>query len=270
MRKITKNPNNPVDVAAAAASIRNSLSAKAQTALVNLSAPNALCSKDIDGDIYASDAVKHQLKTDQFNKCAYCERFFNGDYGAVEHYRPKARYQDALHTPRQLGYWWLAYDWNNLLYSCSECNTSFKGCLFPLKNPAQRNIAGQSIINEEPLIINPASMDPKHHIVFKEDVVMGITDEGRATISIFELNDRPQIKDLRRKKWVYFKRDYDKIKELEKLIDVSEHQTNMPLFCVNELKRILNGMKVDIQTKYLNEDNEYAGMFENQLSPIIL
>ena len=35
--------------------------------------------------IYADDEVKKQLKSDQFGKCAYCERSLNGDFGAVEH-----------------------------------------------------------------------------------------------------------------------------------------------------------------------------------------
>lgn len=43
--------------------------------------------------IYADDEVKKQLKSDQFGKCAYCERSLNGDFGAVEHFRPKGGYQ---------------------------------------------------------------------------------------------------------------------------------------------------------------------------------
>lgn len=39
--------------------------------------------------VYAAADVKKQLKIDQHGKCAYCERFLNGDYGAVEHFRPK-------------------------------------------------------------------------------------------------------------------------------------------------------------------------------------
>ena len=42
--------------------------------------------------VYAAADVKKQLKIDQHGKCAYCERFLNGDYGAVEHFRPKGGY----------------------------------------------------------------------------------------------------------------------------------------------------------------------------------
>ena len=36
--------------------------------------------------LYRHPDVKRQLKSDQNEKCAYCERKLNGDYGAVEHY----------------------------------------------------------------------------------------------------------------------------------------------------------------------------------------
>ena len=96
--------------------------------------------------IYADDEVKKQLKSDQFGKCAYCERSLNGDFGAVEHFRPKGGYQieDEKYL-RKPGYYWLAYDWNNLLYSCSECNTCYKRNFFPLANENQRDIEHENI-----------------------------------------------------------------------------------------------------------------------------
>src|SRR5215468_8122036 len=68
------------------------------------------------------------------NKCAYCEEKLSGQPGDVEHFRPKGRVCDA--TFRQVfidhprwgrniahpGYYWLAYDWDNLLPSCADCN----------------------------------------------------------------------------------------------------------------------------------------------------
>lgn len=75
--------------------------------------------------IYNGRSVKEQLREDQHQKCAYCECDLTGDYGAVEHYRPKKGWQekhhDTLHEP---GYYWLAYEWNNLLCSCDKCNRS--------------------------------------------------------------------------------------------------------------------------------------------------
>lgn len=269
MRKINKCPNNPVDANAAAVSL-NTLSAKAQIALSNPSDPNALKSADIDGHIYASDAVKDQLKQDQYHKCAYCECFFNGDYGAVEHFRPKSRYQNAAGNPLQLGYWWLAYDWNNLLHSCSECNTGYKRCLFPLANPNQRNIAAQSIANEHPLLINPAITDPKDHIVFNEDFAIGITVEGQTTIDIFKLNDRPLLRDHRLKKWNSFVDALDAVKTAEGLLNMLISQGNLDNQTIATFRNDINDKKLKIRADYLDASCEYVGMFENQQTPIVL
>src|SRR5690349_10595119 len=44
--------------------------------------------------IYAATEVKDELLAAQRNKCAFCESFVRHvQYGAVEHYRPKAGYK---------------------------------------------------------------------------------------------------------------------------------------------------------------------------------
>lgn len=54
---------------------------------------------------------KPQLKTETFGKCAFCEAPTSATYyGDVEHFRPKSIY------------WWLAYCYDNYLYSCRVCN----------------------------------------------------------------------------------------------------------------------------------------------------
>lgn len=78
-----------------------------------------------------------------FKRCAYCERLISGYYGDAEHYRPKGavRQKDAagelVYPTCQItnpangqfltivhpGYFWLAYDWSNLLPSCVYCNS---------------------------------------------------------------------------------------------------------------------------------------------------
>lgn len=69
--------------------------------------------------IYARKAIKTQLRTDQHRKCAYCEtKFTHSSPGDVEHYRPKAGYQQAVTEPlRGPGYYWLGYEWSNLLFA---------------------------------------------------------------------------------------------------------------------------------------------------------
>lgn len=55
--------------------------------------------------------AKPQLETETFGKCAFCEAPTSAVYfGDVEHFRPKSVY------------WWLAYCYENFLYSCRVCN----------------------------------------------------------------------------------------------------------------------------------------------------
>lgn len=65
--------------------------------------------------------AKPQLKREASGKCAYCEA--QADTTAhcdVEHFRPRSRY------------WWLAYCWDNWLFSCQICNEVYKGDQFPI------------------------------------------------------------------------------------------------------------------------------------------
>lgn len=70
--------------------------------------------------------AKTQLKKEAFGKCAYCEESAaTVAHCDVEHYRPKSVY------------WWLAYCYDNYLFSCQLCNQSFKKDFFPLHSQAQ-------------------------------------------------------------------------------------------------------------------------------------
>jgi uncharacterized protein (TIGR02646 family) len=61
--------------------------------------------------IYKEKTVREVLKKMCYGKCAYCESrittIYNGD---IEHFRPKG------------SYYWLAADWENLLFACPFCN----------------------------------------------------------------------------------------------------------------------------------------------------
>src|SRR5690606_11272092 len=59
--------------------------------------------------------VEDQLAKTYLNKCAYCERLEKAD---IEHYRPKKSVLGEAHD----GYYWLCYEWTNLLPSCVKCN----------------------------------------------------------------------------------------------------------------------------------------------------
>ena len=205
--------------------------------------------------LYRRADVKAQLKSDQNDKCAYCERKINGDYGAVEHYRPKGGWQqnrgDQLEKP---GYYWLAYEWSNLLYSCDECNTSYKMNLFPLAKPADRDIEHRDVSREQPLLVNPTTEDPGAFIGFHKEMAVprvfdGVpSDKGRKTIEVLELNSRLSLKQARRDAFFEFK-------ALTKL--------KMIVVAINDI----NAMSlVDFLIQsHTNEYAEFTGMYLNQV-----
>jgi hypothetical protein len=74
--------------------------------------------------------AKQQLKSESGGKCAYCEApTAVVAHGDVEHFRPKSVY------------WWLAYCYDNYLFSCQICNQTFKGDSFPRADETLRLLA---------------------------------------------------------------------------------------------------------------------------------
>lgn len=94
-----------------------------------------LISENIYRDPYITPDGTASRVIDKLNrwyhyKCAYCERIYKLD---VEHYRPKKEVRDENNTIIQVttaagvlknhpGYYWLCYEWSNLLPSCISCN----------------------------------------------------------------------------------------------------------------------------------------------------
>ena len=141
--------------------------------------------------IYGHTDVKECLKFAQHGKCCYCEGNCGAhDYGDVEHYRPKGTVkQDNSSEKLYPGYYWLVYCWKNLYYSCSICNQK-KSVFFPLANPASRARShNDDIADEEPLLLNPGGTDdPSNHIKFIGPRVQGVSEMGRKTIEVINLN----------------------------------------------------------------------------------
>lgn len=151
--------------------------------------------------IYARPTIKTQLRADQHRKCAYCEtKFTHSSPGDVEHYRPKAGYQQGQHGPvLGPGYYWLGYEWSNLLFACEQCNRVCKRNRFPLREPADRaRNHHQHLHNEAPLLLNPATgPDPETHLTFAQETAVGLTQEGEMTWRVCGLN-RPDLLEARR------------------------------------------------------------------------
>ena len=208
-----------------------------------------------DNKVYAHDSVKEQMMADQHRKCAYCEQYKNGDFGCVEHYRPKGGYDLGSGTPlQQPGYYWLAYDWQNLLFSCSECNTSYKRNHFPLVNENARDIEHRDIIGEEPAIINPVTTDPGEHIEFSEFIIRPkMVDgqeslQGKTTIGVFRLNDRKDLKERRRNFW-------ERYQDIHKLLEICHKTQRADGIAI--CQRLITEMQ--------SEASEFCGMFKYQV-----
>jgi len=124
-------------------------------------------SDEIDGyRIVAKTLWKAQL-----HKCCYCEKLIEHVRNDVEHYRPKAQANRGEHHLADHGYWWLAFTWENLLFSCENCNQGkAKGIKFPLSEGGAPLVAEQQPSRgERPLLLDPAVECGVEHIQFQID-----------------------------------------------------------------------------------------------------
>lgn len=139
----------------------------------------------------------------QFDKCGFCEsNIKKTGYGDVEHYYPKGEVWELSDTEGRriktilstLGYWWLAYDWNNYLFACAKCNQKFKGSYFPVKQRARclppKQRPTKKFPKEIPLLLNPyGRTDPGKHLLLEGTGVLRERSRfGRETIRTCGLN----------------------------------------------------------------------------------
>ncbi|HEV2800891.1 MAG TPA: hypothetical protein VGW12_10365 [Pyrinomonadaceae bacterium] len=134
---------------------------------------------------------KFLLKKVFHGKCAYCDSRFTGNsFGDAEHFRPKGmvtRKKDGkdevvtVEGKEHPGYYWLAYDWRNLLPACQRCNSDEgKMNQFPVKNGtyvASRKVGPDTATLdklEEPLLLHPydENLNPDAHLIYGEKGVV--------------------------------------------------------------------------------------------------
>ena len=129
------------------------------------------------------------------SKCAACELFVAvNTFGDVTHFRPKSL---VVEDKSSRGYWWLAYDWENLHVLCPRCH-HMKGARFPIKG--QRALEPASNLSKEkPLLLDPCIDDPSIHLAFDDNgTVAGHSERGRATIEVYGLNRETLVEARRR------------------------------------------------------------------------
>ncbi|MDJ0835780.1 MAG: TIGR02646 family protein [Acidobacteriota bacterium] len=147
--------------------------------------------------------VKQALDKIYFNKCAFCENTITCASPQVEHYRPKGR---LANDPDHPGYYWLVFEWSNLLLCCPTCNNT-KRDHFPIAGqrvkapPAMddRRADAASMRAEQPLLLNPELDDPDEHLHFEPSGrIMARNGDirGKVTIEVIDLN-RPILIKLR-------------------------------------------------------------------------
>ena len=152
-----------------------------------------------DRSIYAHPSVKKDLIESQYGKCCFCEQIIYED-GDVEHFRPKQAYRQEKGQPLQRpGYYWLAYEWDNLYLACTACNQRHKENLFPLINPEDRATSHHDNIKiEKPIFINPGKENPEKFIKFNGEIAAGIDKEERGKNTIIALGlNRRSLKEKR-------------------------------------------------------------------------
>ena len=104
------------------------------------------------------------------------------------------------------GYYWLAYDWRNLLPSCIVCNEPKiingkkvgKHNRFPVVGA--HALCAEDTPNEQPLLLHPGVDNPADHLIIDSSTGMlgHRTTRGKACIEVLGLNLRDQLVDDRR------------------------------------------------------------------------
>jgi 5-methylcytosine-specific restriction endonuclease McrA len=177
--------------------------------------------------------ARHALARGQHLKCCYCEDRLQDDrWEHVEHFRPKAEARRERSAAPEVGYWWLAWTWENLLFSCIRCNSA-KGSLFPLLEGSSALLPEEALPgSERPLLIDPAGEDPREHVQFRrfgEHWLPGPrTPRGAAMLQAVDLGLEPAHEGHRvglQQEWDdHAKRMQPAIEVIERALETNDRQ----------------------------------------------
>lgn len=191
--------------------------------------------------------VRYRLRQLFYNKCAYCECVeYKPD---VEHYRPKKRVTGVQRNNH--GYYWLCYEWTNLLPACSACNSrSGKWDKFPVAGQrvllppfdtnnnldiAKCSLTSTYLTVEQPLLLNPEVDEPTDFFKLLWNGRLAPKNENdqkaEASIRVYDLNRgnliaaRKKIVDELRERmmehFVAFRRGIHDAEELQSVLKLS-------------------------------------------------
>jgi hypothetical protein len=155
------------------------------------------------------------------HKCWFSEAIdVVSDYH-IEHFRPKNKIKKSNVAPfdeenridwtTNVGYWWLAFNYQNYRIAGSKINSSYKQNYFPLQigssiayNPTDDHNL------EQPFLLDPTVQGDPNLLTFEPDGTAKPTIDNNAdiryirtdiSIKIYGLNEIPSLKDGRRTKW---------------------------------------------------------------------
>jgi uncharacterized protein (TIGR02646 family) len=199
------------------------------------------------GTFDVKESLYKRMKDELFHlyheKCAYCESPLRlSSWDQLDHFRPKNKVLDEHnrtvcidHKPHT-GYYWLAYEWTNLLPSCAVCNQR-KGAIFPvLPGSAHAKQPGKEA-GENPVFIHPIRDDPADHLEYVPTTgfLKSKTLRGKACIDLLYLN-REELVNERRAAYRAC------IELLADLLDAVKRSAASPADELVELKSILQGV----------------------------
>lgn len=191
--------------------------------------------------------------------CWYSDCKLVGQYGDVDHFRPKSRSIDYEgKVILDSGYWWLAYDYKNYRLSCQVVNRrnqqGGKVDYFPLKNTPIIARDKVQINKEEPLLLDPCNLEDTKLIGYREGgIIVSESDEKwdrervEKSTKIYNLNEF--IEDRK-----------DIIARSESIID---------RFRILHSKDVIDNDEIKIWTKdinlLLNPEKEYSSVAYNYI-----
>lgn len=155
------------------------------------------------------------------NRCAYCESLATlAQSGDVEHYRPKLGVDGLDRKPVMVqwrnksvphrGYFWLTYEWENLLPCCGKCNrpetdpvsgmVTGKHNVFPVAAGSAHAIDPAGVASELPLLLNPRVDDPASHLELEVEtgILKWKSIRGEVTIAVLGLNRADLVAERKR------------------------------------------------------------------------
>jgi len=162
--------------------------------------PDHWNNRDVRGALYAMHG----------RCCAFCQcKLPRNDRGDVEHFRPK---KEVTEAPGHLGYWWLAYDFNNYLLSCRTCNQTCKRNHFKVEPGASHfNFPDKNQMDQEKrMLLNPAEDEVESmmkldfsdsHLPIKPSANISQRHKSKVkeTVDLFHMNMDPNLVENRRR-----------------------------------------------------------------------